>query len=948
MGEPSSSDPRNDPSPSSSPLGGGSPNGVPPTVDGAPLPASPVPPFDQATEAATPIPDSAEARTSAPPSNSERLQLAEEIARGGMGAILKGHDLSLGRDIAVKVLLEAHAGRAEFATRFVEEARIAGQLQHPGVAPVYELGVLADERPYFTMKLVKGQTLAALLAARKTPDEERSRFLGIFAQVCQTLAYAHARGVIHRDLKPSNIMVGAFGEVQVMDWGLAKVLPKDGAEASPERPRAENVSVIRTVRGTDTPESGSYTQAGTMLGTLAYMAPEQARGDVDLVDERADVFGLGAMLCEILTGKPPYIGEGAEIAYKARTAKLEDAFGRLEACGADAELVALTRHCLAAELWERPRDAGVVAMEVTDYQNSVAERLRQAELARAAEEARAMEARATAAQERRARRMTLSLVATVLLVVLLGGGGWLWLHNQRAARLAENNRLVGEALNQATAFHEQARTAQGRTALALEARGREEVRRAEALIEREPADPALTTQVRQLLTELDADEKDRQLLAALDAARLAQTVTSAKKNRFPTMRADLLRRGQLGGYDFSGYGYELQRAVPLYRKAFHTYGMLVGEEEPAAVAARLRGRPTEVREAVVSALDEWIALAGNPRWMIDEPHLTWLRALLAAAEPEGWGKQVRDAAAEKDPEKRRAMLEKLAATADVKRLSAHALTRLADRLWDERALKSAVALLKRVRVDHPNDCWINENLGKWLGSEEYLMAAVALRPDSADAHINLALWARDPDKAIPEYRKAIELDPTYALPHYLLGIALLKEGDSDEAIAECHKAIELEPTDPAAYCALGLVLEKNHSKKESVIAMWHAVINLNPNAVWPHSYLGDTLLTQNKLEEAVTEYRKAIQINPTIAPLHSNLGDALRSLDKLEEAIAEYRKAIELDPKYDQPHYDLAEILKDQGNLDEAIIEYRKILKLNPENAYVFLASVIFFIPWGN
>src|SRR6516162_7914304 len=146
-----------------------------------------------------------------------------------MGAILKGRDTDLGRDLAVKVLLEAHRDRPEMVHRFVEEAQIGGQLQHPGIVPVYELGAFADRRPYFAMKLVKGQTLARLLAERKKPSDDLPRFLGIFEQVAQTVAYAHARGVIHRDLKPSNIMVGSFGEVQVMDWGLAKVMPRGGA-----------------------------------------------------------------------------------------------------------------------------------------------------------------------------------------------------------------------------------------------------------------------------------------------------------------------------------------------------------------------------------------------------------------------------------------------------------------------------------------------------------------------------------------------------------------------------------------------------------------------------------------------------------------------------------------------------------------------------------------------
>ena len=160
-----------------------------------------------------------------PDRNSDsRYRLDGEIARGGMGAILKGRDTDLGRDLAIKVLLDSHKDKPEVIQRFIEEAQIGGQLQHPGIAPVYELGQFADRRPFFSMKLVKGDTLSKLLADRETPAEERGRFIGIFEQICQTMAYAHSRGVIHRDLKPANIMVGAFGEVQVMDWGLAKVL----------------------------------------------------------------------------------------------------------------------------------------------------------------------------------------------------------------------------------------------------------------------------------------------------------------------------------------------------------------------------------------------------------------------------------------------------------------------------------------------------------------------------------------------------------------------------------------------------------------------------------------------------------------------------------------------------------------------------------------------------
>ena len=314
-----------------------------------------------------------------------RLQLICEIAHGGMGAIFKGHDADLGRDLAVKVLLEEHRGKTKIARRFHRGSADC----RPVAAYGHHAGLRARRfrRRPAVLHHEAGQRPdagSALAARRDVPDDE-PRFLGVFAQVCQTLAYAHARGVIHRDLKPSNIMVGAFGEVQVMDWGLAKVLSEGGNTNELRSTEHElEVSVIRTARSQEagTPELDSHTQAGTLLGTPAYMPPEQARGDLELVDERADVFGLGAILCEILTGKPPYVGKGAEVTYKARTAKLDDAYHRLESCGADAELIALARRCLAAEPCDRLRHAGEMSQQVTKYQEAVADRLRQAELAR--------------------------------------------------------------------------------------------------------------------------------------------------------------------------------------------------------------------------------------------------------------------------------------------------------------------------------------------------------------------------------------------------------------------------------------------------------------------------------------------------------------------------------------------------------------------------------------
>ena len=348
---------------------------------------------------------------------SGRLQLLGEIARGGMGAVLKGRDPDLGRDLAVKVLLESHRDKPDLIRRFIEEAQIGGQLQHPGIVPIYELGAFADRRPYFAMKLVKGRTLSSLLDERPDPTRDLPRFLSIFEAVCQTIAYAHARGVIHRDLKPSNIMVGSFGEVQVMDWGLAKVLPQGGVadDASAGKSRARD-TVIATARSVSESDS-DLSKAGSVMGTpsCTWAPRSRLRGEVDRLDERCDVFALGSILCELLSIEPAFTGRSSgEIQRKAARGELKEAVNRLDSCGADAELIGLAKDCLDPELEDRPRHAGEVASRIKMYQTGVQERLRKAEMAGAEEKARAEEATKRARVERDRLRLTFALARPVL------------------------------------------------------------------------------------------------------------------------------------------------------------------------------------------------------------------------------------------------------------------------------------------------------------------------------------------------------------------------------------------------------------------------------------------------------------------------------------------------------------------------------------------------------
>jgi serine/threonine-protein kinase len=299
-----------------------------------------------------------------------RYQYRGEVARGGMGVIIKARDTLLERDVAFKFLRAIHLQDAAMRWRFAREARITASLQHPGIVAVYDIGNLPGARPCFTMSFVKGQTLTRLLDERPERVRELPHFLKIFEQICQAVGYAHTEGVIHRDLKPDNVMVSPFGVVQVMDWGLAKVVRREAVgkghseatSAEAEAALAEGSEECRIFA-----EIGCESRAGQAIGTPAYMAPEQARGNTENLNERVDVFGLGAILCVILTGNPPYTGSSEEVLNKAIGGELGDALARLDECRADPQLIELAKQCLAVEPGDRFRDAAEVSAAVTAY-----------------------------------------------------------------------------------------------------------------------------------------------------------------------------------------------------------------------------------------------------------------------------------------------------------------------------------------------------------------------------------------------------------------------------------------------------------------------------------------------------------------------------------------------------------------------------------------------------
>ncbi len=229
---------------------------------------------------------------SGPARAGSQLRDEGEIGRGGMGTIRRLYDPELRRRVAMKVLAPSPDPVAE--RRFIEEARITGLLDHPNVVPIHDLVVDNQGVVSYTMKLVKGETLTELIARQKSV-RDLEHILECVIKVCEALSFAHGHGVIHRDLKPDNIMVGSHGQVYVMDWGCAQVFGEDR-------------SIV----------DGRQDDDGLVIGTVAYMAPEQANGHVSKLDGRTDVFGVGAILYKTLTGKPPYPGETMTALFRAQ------------------------------------------------------------------------------------------------------------------------------------------------------------------------------------------------------------------------------------------------------------------------------------------------------------------------------------------------------------------------------------------------------------------------------------------------------------------------------------------------------------------------------------------------------------------------------------------------------------------------------------------------------
>ncbi|MBX3400979.1 MAG: tetratricopeptide repeat protein [Gemmataceae bacterium] len=748
-----------------------------------------------------------------------------EVARGGMGCVYAARDRVLDRDVAIKTLL----ARAN-AERFVVESKIAAQLQHPGIPPVHALGTLDDGTPYLVMKLIRGRTLAALM---KDPEWDRSSFGSIFESIAQAVAAAHERRIIHRDLKPSNVMVGAFGETQVMDWGLAKRL----GDAETGAGEAEGATAAQA------------TVAGHAMGTPAYMPPEQARGEIERIDERADVFGLGAILCALLTGHPPFSGNTVrDTIARAVAGDLSDADRRLDACGADPEWTRLARHCLRADPAERPRNAGEVARMVREIRVAADERARRAEL----ERVRLESERHADARRRRVRRALVgSLVA---LVAVAAGAAWI-VREQRYERQRQAERATLAIRSTLDRLPDYFARSLWTDALGALDDG-ERVLGADA-------DPALRDRIAHARAEAT-------FLKELEEIRLLK----ATFKDFNFVEDDARKRYESAFAATTAFG----------SPPFDLFG--AGRAE---TAARLRASP--IRDHVIAALDDWAFMQGDP---VKSKALFQITADVTGQD---WRRDLPPT--EYDPI---ALKKRLDAVPVAERTPAliGQLGRMIDLSGGD-----GVGVILAGLTRYPNDFWLHMYhafTAKTAPAQAAAVrAALALRPDTFGAHVLLASVLLDGREATPEtHRQAlavaerlVRLWPDEALSHNYLGGAHGRLGHHAAAEHHYRKAVELEKGRIAHMHWNGLaIVLRNAGKWEAALEAARSGLAVGPptDAYLPVN-AADTLLVLGRANEAIDHYRMAIRRGFAGAGPHAGLAAALLSLGQPAEAEAHFRRA---------------------------------------------------------
>jgi eukaryotic-like serine/threonine-protein kinase len=740
-------------------------------------------------------------------------KLLEQIGEGGMGLVFMAEQLQpVRRRVALKIIKPGMDTR-QVVARFEAERQALALMDHPNIAKVFEAGATASGRPYFVMELVKGVPITEFCDQQRLTTRQR---LELFVTICQAIQHAHQKGIIHRDLKPSNVlgmMHDVTPMVKVIDFGIAKAT------------------------GQQLTDKTMYTGFAQIVGTPQYMSPEQAGQSALDIDTRSDIYSLGVLLYELLTGTTPVERETLRRADfdEVRRIIRED-----EPPRPSTRLSTLEKGLLSTICERRGAEPRKLSHEVHGELDWIVMKALEKDRNRRYESASALaadvqryladepvQACPPSAAYRlkkftRRHKGALAAAAAVLAVVAVLTGSIGWVIGDRAVRGAEVESRMAEALEVADA----------------------------KLRLGNPHDPDLVSATRnaeaQLATGLVGEESRHQVEQVLaDLAMLAK-----------------LEQIRLGQAKVTENDFDRAGADAAYAQAFRTYGIDVVALAVQDAAAQIRRRTISIHLA--AALDNW-ALA-QPKKEAK------LLKVAQAADTDPWRYSLRQALASR--KERSAALEKLVASAPIEKLAPPTLVFFGYALQTTGATALAVDVLRKAQQLYPGDFWINHDLG--------VLLAAKIKPPQTD-------------EAIGFYRAALAIRFESPGVYLNLGVALKDKGRLDDAIGCCREAIRLKKDLPVAHNFLGLAL-LDKGRPDDAIVSFKEAIRLNEDYATAHNNLGVALRHKGRVDDAIVSFREAIRLNEDSAKAHSNLGSALEANGQMHEAIACYRQALRLEP----------------------------------------------------